>query len=136
MPAGSLNWLEGETSRLMDGQSQGAKLFRRYIEELRQHLLDLKTGKADRCFEIEDFASMLCVSAGHLSNSLHQIIGRSTCSLYEEGLLQVAKELLAEGTLPVGQIARQLHYDPSNFGKFFKSYMGITPGSYRRSLLL
>jgi AraC family transcriptional regulator, regulatory protein of adaptative response / methylphosphotriester-DNA alkyltransferase methyltransferase len=133
MPAGTVNWLNGEISPLMQGKSQPSKLFRQYITELRLHLHDLKDGKADRCFEIEDFAFILCVSPGHLTNTLHQLIGRSTCSLYEEGLLQIAQELLVESNRPISQIARQLHYDPSNFGKFFKSYMGITPGAYRKS---
>jgi YesN/AraC family two-component response regulator len=51
--------------------------------------------------------------------------------LFEERLVKISKELLLTTTLPIGQIARQLTYDPSNFTKFFKHFTGVTPKKFR-----
>jgi len=40
-------------------------------------------------------------------------------------LAKVAKELLRETNLPIGNIARQLFYDPSNFTKFFNPNFAV-----------
>lgn len=102
-----------------------------YIQELDKHIQELKEGKADRAKEIRDFAAILHVHPAHLSNTIKEVTGQSTCSLYEERLLAVSKELLLTTSMPVAQIARQLTYDPSNFTKFFKEYAGITPKKFR-----
>jgi AraC family transcriptional regulator, regulatory protein of adaptative response / methylphosphotriester-DNA alkyltransferase methyltransferase len=106
----------------------------KYQKLLDQHIDDLRHGRAERTLEINDFAEMLHIHPTHLSNTLHQTLGQSPCDLYENRLLSLAKELLSDLKMPVGDIARQLYYDPSNFTKFFKAYTGITPKQYRQSL--
>lgn len=110
------------------------ELTQQYIELLDQHILDLKEGKAQRALEIRDFAAELHVHPVHLSNTIKEVTGKSTCDLYEERLLKVAKELLANRSLSIAQVATQLTYDPSNFTKFFKHFSGMTPKQYRSSL--
>ncbi len=107
------------------------EIARQYLAELDKHILELKEGKADRAKEIRDFASVMHLHPVHLSNTIKEVTGESTCNLYENRLLAVAKELLLTTSLPVAQIARQLTYDPSNFTKFFKAYTGITPKKFR-----
>lgn len=107
----------------------------KYQKLLDQHIDDLRHGRAEGTFEINDFAEMLHIHPTHLSNTLHQTLGQSPCDLYENRLLSLAKELLSDLKMPVGDIARQLYYDPSNFTKFFKAYTGITPKQYRQSLI-
>jgi AraC family transcriptional regulator, regulatory protein of adaptative response / methylphosphotriester-DNA alkyltransferase methyltransferase len=84
--------------------------------------------------EISDFANMLHIHPVHLSNTVKEVTGRSACDLFEERLVQLAKELLTTTNLPVAEIARQMTYDPSNFTKFFKKFVGMTPKKYRDSL--
>jgi len=74
---------------------------------------------AAKTFEINEFADLLHIHPTHLSNTLSLVLGQSPCDLYEQRLVKVAKELLRETILPIGDIARQLFYDPSNFTKFF-----------------
>jgi AraC-like DNA-binding protein len=105
-----------------------------YIGELDKHMMDLKTGFCDKTLTIKDFAERLFVHPVHLSNTIKEVTGSSTCQLYEERLIKISKELLAETDLPISVIAHQLTYDPSNFTKFFKQYTGMTPKQFRAEL--
>ncbi|MBG9378431.1 helix-turn-helix transcriptional regulator [Panacibacter sp. DH6] len=107
------------------------QLAEQYIQEVDKHVQDLKEGKTDRAHEIRDLAKILHVHPVHLSNTIKEVTGRSTCDLYEERLLNVSKALLLETDMSVAAIARQLTYDPSNFTKFFKHYTGTTPKKFR-----
>jgi AraC family transcriptional regulator, regulatory protein of adaptative response / methylphosphotriester-DNA alkyltransferase methyltransferase len=107
------------------------EIVQQYIAELDNHIADLKAGKAERALEIREFASLLHVHPVHLSNTIKEVTGQSSCSLYEERLIQVSKELLLTTTLPISRIAVQLTYDPSNFTKFFKHFTGTTPKKFR-----
>jgi AraC-like DNA-binding protein len=108
------------------------EIVREYLVQLDKHIADLKKGSAERTFEINEFADQLHIHPTHLSNTLSQVLGQSPCDLYEQRLVKVAKELLQETNLPIGDIARQLFYDPSNFTKFFKHFEGITPKQFRQ----
>lgn len=107
------------------------EIAQRYLMALDHHIQELKSGSVDRALEIRDLAKILHVHPVHLSNTIKQVTGRSTCDLYEERLLNISKELLLETDMPVSEIASQLTYDPSNFTKFFKRYAGITPKKFR-----
>ena len=104
-----------------------------YLEQLDHHISQLKEGKAESVLEIRDIAAMLHIHPTHLSDTIKEVTGRSTCDHFEERLLRISKELLIETNLPISQIARQLTYDPSNFTKFFKQYTGVTPKQFRNS---
>jgi AraC family transcriptional regulator, regulatory protein of adaptative response / methylphosphotriester-DNA alkyltransferase methyltransferase len=107
------------------------EIVQQYLAELDNHIKQLKEGNAEKALEIRDFAVMLHVHPVHLSNTIKEVTGQSTCELYENRLLDISKELLLTTTLSIAQIARQLTYDPSNFTKFFKEYTGTTPKKFR-----
>lgn len=107
------------------------EIVKEYLTELDKHMQQMKEGLAEEALEIRDFANMLHVHPVHLSNTIKEVTGQSTCDLYENRLLDLAKELLLTTNMPVAQIARQLTYDPSNFTKFFKAYTGTTPKKFR-----
>jgi len=102
-----------------------------YMQELDKHLTDLKTGKAEKTFEIKDLAKLLFIHPKHLSNTIHEVLGKSPCDIYEERLIEISKELLLTTSKPVSHVAETLTFDPSNFSKFFKSYVGTTPKKFR-----
>lgn len=95
----------------------------------------LREGSAEQTLEIRDLADRLHVHPTHLSNTLHEALGKSPCDLYEERLMALAKELLGDPSRPIGAVAAQLCYDPSNFTKFFKHYEGLTPRQYRQQMV-
>ena len=107
------------------------EIVQQYLTILDKHILKLKEGKVNEALEIKHFAEMMHVHPVHLSNTIKEVTGQSTCSFYENRLLEVSKELLLTTPMSISQIARQLTYDPSNFTKFFKQYAGITPKQFR-----
>lgn len=105
-----------------------------YLKHLDVHIHNLKEGKEEKALHIKDFAQRMHVHPVHLSNTVKQVTGQSTCDLYEERLLAAAKDLLRSSSLSIAQVAFQLTYDPSNFTKFFKAYTGMTPKQFRNEL--
>ena len=116
-------------------KSRPVELVNQYEALLEAHLRELRAGDAERTLEIGDFAKRLFVHPRHLSNTLQDVLGLSPCDIYEQKLLQLSKDMLLESASSVAEIARRLHYDPSNFNKFFKAYTGMTPGHFRRTHL-
>jgi len=115
----------------MKGSARQQELAKDYLAELDKHILALKEGRAVRALEIRDLAALLHVHPVHLSNTIRQATGLSTCDHYEARLLAAAKELLLSSRRTIADIARQLTYDPSNFTKFFKHFAGMTPKQFR-----
>lgn len=102
-----------------------------YLRELDKHLDELKSGKAVSTFEVQDIAALLHIHPTHLSNTIQEELKRSPCDIYEERLVNIAKELILTTDLSIAAIARQLSFDPSNFSKFFKHFTGTTPKRFR-----
>jgi AraC-like DNA-binding protein len=110
------------------------EILKQYTTELDKHMQELKAGQVEVMYEIRDFANLLHIHPVHLSNTIKEVTGKSACDLFEDRLVALAKEMIATTPLSIGEIARQLTYDPSNFVKFFKKYTGMTPKKYRDSL--
>jgi AraC-like DNA-binding protein len=107
------------------------EIVQQYLLELEKHMSELKEGKAESTFEIQDLADLLFIHPTHLSNTVQQVLGKSPCDIYEERLMNVAKELILASNEPIAAIAQRLTFDPSNFTKFFKRFENITPKKYR-----
>ena len=108
------------------------EIVKNFMALLDRHMNELRNGEAEKTYEIRDFADAMHMHPTHLSNTLHQALGQSPCDVYELRLMSLAKELLETTTKPIGDIAAQLCYDPSNFTKFFKQYESVTPKEYRK----
>ena len=115
--------------------SRKAEILAQFKLVLEKHLDDLMAGRIDKMFEIKEIADILCLHPVHLSKVIKLETGHHACYFYEQRILQEAKKLLANTTLPIGLIAHKLDYDVSNFTKFFKKFSGMTPSLYRKSLL-
>lgn len=111
--------------------SRKADITDRYFRFLDQHLTDLVTGKTTEMLELNDIARELCISHKHLIAIIRETSGEHPCHFYINKIIKKSQQLLTATALPVAEIARMLTYDPSNFNKFFKKYVGQTPGQYR-----
>lgn len=113
--------------------SRKKEIVKQYIAELDKHVEALKKGETDEVLEVREFAQIMHLHPSHLSNTIKEVTGKSSCALFEEKLVSVSKELLLTTDMPIGQIAARLTYDPSNFTKFFKTFTGTTPKKFRDS---
>lgn len=109
-------------------------LTERYLRMVALELKALRRGAVEELPGIAHFAGRLHVHPVHLSNTIKRDTGRSPCDFYEDGLVQFAKDQLANAGLTIGEVAHSLTMDPSNFTKFFKRFTGSTPSQYRRSV--
>jgi len=82
---------------------------------------------------VKEYADMLSVTANYLSQSVKQISGRNALSFITERVISEAKSLIRYTDMEISWIAYQLDFsDPTNFGKFFKKNVGVSPSAFRR----
>ncbi|MCT3744687.1 helix-turn-helix transcriptional regulator [Elizabethkingia anophelis] len=106
-----------------------------YLNELDKHLLDIVEGRTDTMYGIKEFVDILHIHPTHLTNTIKVATGNHPCHYFEEKILVVAKQMLAENKMTIASIAILLTYDPSNFTKWFKRYTGQTPKQFREEAL-
>jgi len=105
----------------------------RFLFVLDNHLVELKTGQVEKSLELNEIAELLHIVPNHMSDTVSEVFGKSPCEIYENKLVEISKEMLENSTNSISEIARTLDYDPSNFTKFFKRFVGLTPTQYRKS---
>lgn len=103
-----------------------------YLDFLDRHLQNLIDGTETEMLELNQIAQQLFVSKQYLCEIMQDKYGNHPCHFYDQKILDIAKGQLRTTGLAIADIASQLTYDPSNFSKFFKKYVGITPGAYRK----
>ena len=103
-----------------------------YFQFLDKHIEDVVLGKVDEFMEINQIASELFVSHKHLTDTVQKETGSHPCHFYDLKILDEAKKMLLETDKTISEIAKILTYDPSNFSKFFKKFIGKTPGQFRK----
>jgi AraC family transcriptional regulator of adaptative response / methylphosphotriester-DNA alkyltransferase methyltransferase len=109
------------------------EIFADYIRELDKHLDDIVHERETEMKEIRDFAEILHIHPTHLTNTIKLTTGKSPCFFFEERLMTISKNMIAQN-MPLKEVAFRLTFDPSNFTKFFKRFEGITPKQYREQL--
>ncbi len=115
--------------------SRKAEILLKFKQVLESHLDDFMAGRVDKMYELKKIAEIIGLHPVHLSKVIKLETNHHACYYYEQRILLEAKKLLIDTALPIGMIANKLDYDVSNFTKFFKRFMGITPSSYRKSIV-
>ncbi|TDQ11830.1 AraC family transcriptional regulator [Pedobacter metabolipauper] len=92
--------------------------------------------RINECFhelhEVADYASLLNISAGHLSETVKTQSGKPAIKHIHERLILEAKRLLFHTGNSLKEIAFELGFsDASYFNRFFKRETGATPNEYR-----
>lgn len=103
-----------------------------YFQFLDKHIADVVSGNVDEFMEINKIAKALFLSHTHLTDTVQKETGNHPCHFYDLKILDEAKRMLSETDKSIAEIARILTYDPSNFSKFFKKFIGQTPGQFRK----
>lgn len=116
-----------------DSVTRNQEITENYFQFLNQHIADVISGKVDEFMEINQIASELFLSHKHLTDTVQKETGNHPCHFYDLKILEHAQEMLTQTDDSVAEIARKLTYNPSNFSKFFKKFLGQTPGQYRKA---
>lgn len=107
----------------------------KFISELDTYLNKVKSGEIENSRGTKNIADLLFINPNHLSDTIKNVFGKSPCKIYEEKLIDICKELIANSDKPIKDIAFTFSYEPSNFIKFFKRHTGLTPKQYRAKLI-
>lgn len=77
------------------------------------------------------------VSANYFGDLIKKETGRTAQDYIQRKTMDVAKDRLADHSIPIGEIAYYLGYQyPQYFSRAFKKVVGCTPMEYRRRLLM
>ncbi|WP_440133538.1 helix-turn-helix domain-containing protein [Chitinophaga sancti] len=117
-------------SRLYTAQYKGNEV------NSEQQLLKRFLAKIDESYqqyhEVNDYASMLNISSGHLSDVIRSQSGKPAIKHIHDRLIMEARRLLFHTDQPVKDISFHLGFaDTSYFNRFFKRETGLTPSAYR-----
>lgn len=86
-----------------------------------------------RNVSLEELAQVAGLSAFRLCHTFQQEIGLPPHEYHLQIRIMQAKVFIAHG-LPLAQVAEQTgFYDQSRFGRYFKRYVGTTPGYYAKN---
>jgi AraC-like DNA-binding protein len=122
-------WLERQTAKAAPEQAKpdaARRLVARYTALLER---DFRTGAG-----VSEFAAALGVTPTHLSRCCRQACGRSAISLLQDRRIFEARRMLAETSLPVGEIGASLGFtSPAYFTRAFQHLTGKSPTAFRRS---
>lgn len=120
-------------SRLYTDQYKGEEisadklLFSRYQAKIEESFRELH--------EVGDYASLLNISAGHLSEVVKTQSGKPAITHIHNRLVLEARRLLFHTENAIKEIAFDLGFsDASYFNRFFKRETGLTPAEYRSSI--
>lgn len=85
--------------------------------------------------KLEDIADAMSYNYSYLSTLFRKTTGSTLLSYYHRKRLDAARELIAEGSLKMTEIAEALHYSSLySFSRAFKENFGISPKQYAQTL--
>lgn len=101
------------------------------VEEAQKILQDPFAGNVN----INELSSRLHVSRGKLFSAFKEVTGSSPLVFLQQVRLKRICELLEKGELTLAQLARETSFPNEKYLiRFFRKYMGTTPGKYRKGL--
>jgi len=78
------------------------------------------------------FAEKLNLSANYFGDLVKKETGKTALEFVQLKIMDIAKELILEGTKSVSEIAYDLGFKyPQHFNRIFKNKVGVTPNEYR-----
>lgn len=102
-------------------------------EEIVTHrFLELVSSNYHQWRKVTEYAAVLGLTPGYLSNIVKSITQKSAADWIDEHIMLEAKVLLSSSDLTVQQICHRLNFpNQSFFGKYFKRHSGQSPTQYR-----
>lgn len=92
---------------------------------------------SERCLSerrVAWYAETLGITAGHLSDTVKAVTGRTAGQVIREEVILEGKRLLAHGDSTAAEVSYRLGFeDPSYFSRFFRREAGQSPSAFRRA---
>lgn len=108
------------------GHRPGSIAFQRFLQVLELHFREH--------WNVAAYANALGISERRLFSATMRATGKPPLALIHDRILREACLRLEQSPLAVAQIAYGLGFrDPAYFSRFFKRYVGLAPGAYRRA---
>ncbi|MBD2754748.1 helix-turn-helix domain-containing protein [Spirosoma validum] len=112
--------------------SQPVSLVERFQSLLQMYYLPDPGQETPVLLTVHEAADRLHIHPHYLSDILKKYTGKTALQHIRERTAFEAQNLIRNTDLTVAEIGYRLRFeDPSNFTKFFKSVMGMTPRAYR-----
>lgn len=109
------------------GPPRGQLLTRKFKQLVQAHC----TSERQLAF----YASQLCITPKHLTETIRAATGRGAASFIAEAVTLEARLRLQNPALTVAQVADELGFaDQSAFGRYFRRAAGQSPTAYRQQL--
>jgi AraC-like DNA-binding protein len=120
--------------RIHSADDKSGKIISQHSEITRKFKMLVQNNFKDKK-SVSDYAKILNITAGHLSETVQKDIGKSAGSFIHDRIILEAKRLLYHSPKTVKEIAFELKYeDPSYFTRFFKSHAKVTPEEFRKTI--
>lgn len=101
--------------------------YRRFTQLIRQSVTYKKT--------IEEYASDLKITSGHLSRICNSIAFKSPKEIIIDYYITQAQLLFVNGEKTIAEVSYDLGFDdPSYFSRVFKRKIGLTPNEFRKKI--
>ena len=99
--------------------------------------LDLIYYNYHEAITLEDAAALSGYGKSNFCKIFKNITGDTFHNILNKQRVEVACNLLSETNLPISEIAQKVGLcEPKTFCRVFKSFMGVTPGTYRKNNLI
>jgi len=113
--------------------NRSSKIVRDFKRLLEQHYRDVRAGKAERLFVVQDYADAQSLHPNYLSNVIKAKTGKPVATWIAEKTVAEARNLLKNASLSVKEIAYQLSFaEAAHFTNYFKKHTGLSPVEYRK----
>lgn len=102
------------------------------VSEFQQMVNEYFMNEVTQLPTVKDFADKLKLTPNYLGEIIKQGTNKTAIDTIQDALFNRAKELLADHTLTISQIAYELGFDyPNYFAKAFKKHTEYSPREYR-----
>lgn len=97
-----------------------------------KRVIDLIESRFAQEISLSDLAAAACLSQFHFTRLFRRVTGLSPHQYVTERRIQDAKTKLAEGRLPLVEVALEAGFgSQGNFNRTFRKHTGLTPGEFR-----
>lgn len=117
------------------GRAAGKRRKRKKISPLIDVVADLVERNPGMPFTVEQIAAAARITPNHFSAMFHQYEGQCFSDFLTEKRINLAKELLKDLTLSIGEVAMKTGYDDAGyFARRFRQKVGKSPREWREAL--